>query len=69
MRKSAKCPSCLIKFDIGLDPRPYQRFICPECDAFLEIIKIDPPVLDWSFGYSEEYYHSKNWYFEDNWYS
>jgi len=55
MKKFAKCPSCLIKIDIGRSPRHYQRIICPDCDAHVEIIKIDPPVLDWAFG-SEEFY-------------
>ena len=56
MKKLAKCPSCSIKLDIGSNPRPYQRFVCPDCNAFLEIVKINPPLLDWAFGESEEYY-------------
>ena len=55
MKKLAKCPSCLIKVDIGRNPRPYQRIKCPDCDTALEIIKINPPVLDWVFG-NEEFY-------------
>ena len=55
MKKLAKCPSCLIKIDIGRSSRQYQRIICPDCDAQLEIVKIDPPVLDWAFG-EEEFY-------------
>ncbi len=55
MKKLAKCPSCSIKMDIGKNPRPYQRLICPDCGSDLEIVKIDPPVLDWAFG-NEEFY-------------
>ena len=55
MKKLAKCPSCLIKVDIGKNPRPYQRLRCPDCEAYLEVVKINPPILDWAFG-NEEFY-------------
>jgi lysine biosynthesis protein LysW len=54
-KKPAICPSCAIKIDISHNPSPYQRIICPDCGAFLEIVKIDHPVLDWFFG-NEEFY-------------
>ena len=51
-----KCPSCLSKIDLGPKPKPYQRQVCPECDTSLELMKIDPPVLDWAFSDNEEFY-------------
>ena len=56
MKKNANCPSCSIQVDIGKNRHPYQRFRCPGCETFLEIINIDPPVLDWAFRDREEFY-------------
>lgn len=55
-KKLAKCPSCSIQLDIGKNPRPYSRFSCPDCEAYLEVVRINPPTLDWAFGASEEFY-------------
>jgi hypothetical protein len=47
---TAPCPDC--GWIIGLEPRlrEGQRFTCSNCGAFLEIINLEPPELDWAFS-------------------
>ena len=56
MLKLAKCPACLNRIDIGPKPLPYERFECPTCETSLELVKINPPVLDWTFSDNEAFY-------------
>ena len=63
----AKCPSCSTLINLGHKPWIDQRITCPECDTFLEIIKINPPILDWVFIDEEnivdsEYLYDENFF-------
>ena len=46
---SAICPSCAIKVKLGPKSRAGQQISCPDCDADLVIIRVNPPALDWAF--------------------
>ena len=52
----AKCPSCDNKVKLGQKPRIGLRIICPECEAVLDILRLNPPLLDWAFENGEDYY-------------
>ena len=65
MKKMAKCPSCMFKVDIGEKPRFGQRIKCPDCEAVLEIIQINPPILDWLFDEDKDYSYDANFYFDE----
>jgi hypothetical protein len=56
MSKLAVCPSCAIKVDIGQKPYFGHRIVCPDCKAALEIIQVNPPLLDWLFDNDKDYY-------------
>ena len=61
----AKCPSCLIKIDLGPKPRQFQRIICPECKVVLNTIKINPPLLDWAFDCDDDHYDNSDFQYDD----
>ena len=45
----ALCPSCWRRVNLGPRTEPGQMLSCPHCAADLEVIKVNPPVLDWAF--------------------
>ena len=47
--KLAKCPSCVTKININTMSRLGQQIKCPECEAILEVVQFNPPLLDWVF--------------------
>jgi lysine biosynthesis protein LysW len=55
MNVSAKCPSCSTMVNLGRKPRLYKRFTCSNCEASLEVVSRDPPVLDWVREYDKYY--------------
>ena len=44
----ALCPSCWRRVNLGPRTEPGQMLSCPHCAADLEVIKVNPPVLDWA---------------------
>jgi hypothetical protein len=62
---SCKCPSCYTRIELGPKPRQFQRIVCPECEVDLEIIKTNPPLLDWAFDYDENYYDNSDFQYDD----
>jgi transcription initiation factor IIE alpha subunit len=43
----APCPDCEHKVRLGQHPARGEKFTCPNCWAYLELISIDPPELQW----------------------
>lgn len=51
----ALCPDCGEKFNIRTVPELGQRITCPNCWAYLEIVSLNPIVLEWdSFDPEDE---------------
>jgi lysine biosynthesis protein LysW len=48
-KKTSRCPSCSEKISIGENPRVGQLFRCSVCDEEIEIMRLDPIILDLSF--------------------
>lgn len=46
----ASCLDCGEAISLGPQPREGQRLTCANCGAFLEIISLEPPELDWAFS-------------------
>ena len=44
----AECTSCEKMIDVGSKPNLGKLVICPNCDAHLEVVWLDPVELDWS---------------------
>ena len=53
----AECISCGSEIKISRQPRMGLQVTCPECDAELEVVWLDPVELDWPFdeeGFDED---------------
>lgn len=51
--KSAICPDCNETINLGPNPYKGQKFSCPNCWAYLEVINLDPPELAWEVAEEE----------------
>ncbi|MDY7041129.1 MAG: lysine biosynthesis protein LysW [Chloroflexota bacterium] len=49
----AFCPDCGHKISLARSWEG-QLMMCPNCDAELEVISLDPPELDWAYVEEEE---------------
>jgi hypothetical protein len=45
-KRASRCPSCGEKIFLGEQPKVGQYLLCSICDEKVEIIKLDPIVLD-----------------------
>jgi hypothetical protein len=45
-KRTSRCPSCGEKISIGERPRVGQYLYCSICDEQVEIVNLDPIVLD-----------------------
>lgn len=64
-KKTSPCPSCGEKISIGGNLRVGQFFHCPICDEEIEIIRLDPIILDLSFipdDYTYEFEEYESWH-------
>ena len=43
----AECPSCGVMVFFEMRPKLGQFIDCPSCNEFLEVIDLDPVLLDW----------------------
>jgi len=59
----AYCPDCGNRIDLGRKPWVGQAAFCQKCDADLEVIRTNPPELDWSDNLVDENWE-KDWKFE-----
>ena len=44
---TAPCPDCEHEVRLGQNPVQGEKFTCPNCWAYLELISIAPPELQW----------------------
>lgn len=45
-KRTSRCPSCGEKISIGERPKIGQYLLCQICDEKVEIVRLDPIVLD-----------------------
>ena len=43
------CPECGCEFELE-EPQEGQRFRCPNCRAWLEVLSLEPLELDWAYN-------------------
>ncbi|MCL7452224.1 MAG: lysine biosynthesis protein LysW [Anaerolineae bacterium] len=43
----AYCPDCASRIYLGRKPWLNQPAFCDQCEADLEVVRLNPPVLDW----------------------
>ena len=60
-KRTSRCPSCGEKISIGDRPKIGQYLLCSICDERVEIVNLDPVVLDLIYlpdedGYSIDVY-------------
>ena len=55
----AKCPNCGEKTSLGESPRIGRFVSCRHCGVELEIISLDPIVLDWPYDMEYEDFNLK----------
>ena len=61
-RRISRCPSCGEKISVGERPKIGQYLLCSICDEKVEIISLDPIVLDLFFVPDEiEYSFDEDW--------
>jgi peptide subunit release factor 1 (eRF1) len=67
-KKKSHCPSCGEQILIESFPKMAQRFTCPACEEQLEIINLDPIILDLVFDFSEKRFNYDEYeYWEKYW--
>ena len=50
----AQCPECDAWIKIPGSTELWDVLLCPNCDADLQLINVDPPELDYA-GYDDDY--------------
>ena len=60
----ADCISCNAEISFSTTPKMGHLVKCPQCNAELEVVWLDPIELDWPFdddydGEDEEYYYEE----------
>jgi lysine biosynthesis protein LysW len=61
--KVAPCPDCGNKINLGSQPQEGQRLTCPNCEADLEVIGLNPLELDWFYNELDEF--EGDWEYDD----
>ncbi|GAB4539419.1 MAG: hypothetical protein Kow0063_28210 [Anaerolineae bacterium] len=62
------CPDCGRTISLKSQLREGQRFTCLNCGAFLEIINLEPPELDWAFsGFDMDWEPVEELWGEEEW--
>lgn len=56
-RGMGKCPSCGETIYVGYRSRIGQLVTCCSCDDELEILRLDPIILDWSYIPGDDSYY------------
>lgn len=50
----AYCPDCSARIYLGRKPWLGQPTTCDYCDSDLEVVQLNPPLLDWTDGEWED---------------
>ena len=50
---TAPCPDCKHQVRLGQNPSRGEKFTCPNCWAYLELISTDPPELQWDIAFED----------------
>jgi hypothetical protein len=53
--QTAKCPSCKEKIYVGEHPIRGKFILCKFCEEELEIVKLNPVILDWRYDPNSQY--------------
>ena len=61
---AAECISCGAEISFRAQPKMGMLITCPECDAELEVVWLDPVELDWPFD-DEDYEEDDEYYYEE----
>ena len=51
---SATCPDCLVQIRFHKMPQIDELVSCPECEAALEVVSLQPLKLEWVFDDVED---------------
>jgi lysine biosynthesis protein LysW len=65
MLAKAICPSCGEWVKLSDNPKMGQKITCPECEADLEVIEVNPIELDWAF--MEGKLDDEDWEDDEDW--
>lgn len=61
-KRTSRCPSCGEKISIGDRPKIGQYLLCSICDETVEIVSLDPIVLDLLYVADDnEYSYDEYW--------
>ena len=65
-KRTSRCPSCGEKISVGERPKIGQYLLCSICDEKVEIVSLDPIVLDLLYvpdqdDYSVDEYWDRYW--------
>lgn len=63
----AICPSCGEDIKLAGRSKIGQKVTCPYCDAWLEVIEVDPVELDWVYDEEEEEDFDEDWEDLEDW--
>ena len=61
----AECISCGSEIKFARQPKMGLTVTCPECDAELEVVWLDPIELDWPFD-DEEFEEDEEYDYDDD---
>jgi lysine biosynthesis protein LysW len=50
----AYCPDCSARIYLGHKPWVGQPATCDHCESDLEVVQVNPPILDWTDGELED---------------
>jgi DNA-directed RNA polymerase subunit RPC12/RpoP len=68
-RRTSRCPSCSENISIGERPQIGQYFLCSNCDEKVEVIKLDPIMLDLIYIPDESDYHIEDYEYWDTYWA
>ena len=60
-KRTSRCPSCGEKISVGERPKIGQYLLCSICDEKVEIVSLDPIVLDLLYVADDNDYRFEYW--------
>jgi transcription initiation factor IIE alpha subunit len=65
-KRTSRCPSCGEKISVGDQPKIGQYLLCSICDEKVEIVNLDPIILDLFYVADDNEYRFDE-YWERHW--